>query len=86
MTPDRVLTASEIARTALPRVNPRKASPFGSTHPHRDANEMCVYCKREDTDEVTDAGYLAPFRAYYGERRFRVMCCPSCQAVFSFQA
>lgn len=83
MTPDRVLTANEIRRTAFMAVARVKVGDR-YTHPDRDANEMCIYCKNEDTDRVTDAGYLAPFAKEWGAAPFKVFGCHCCQAVFSF--
>ena len=83
MTPDRVLTPVEIRRTAFKAVGGDKAGD-GYTHPGRDANEMCIYCKNEATDRVTDAGYLAPFAKEWGSSAFKVMSCHCCSAVFSF--
>jgi len=83
----RTLTQSEIGRTAFKAVDPKGInSPFGYTHPHRDKNEMCPYCKREDTDVIRDAAELEPFARFYAGKyaRFTAVSCPSCSAVWSF--
>lgn len=81
----RTLTANEIARTAFKAIpKERWNSPYGYTHPHRDKNEMCPYCKNEDTDVVQDAAYIKPFKEFYGDKKFRVIHCHCCTAVFSF--
>ena len=81
----RILTPNEIARTAFKAI-PQKEwkSPYGYTHPHRDKNEMCKYCYNEDTDVVRDPAYLAPFKEFYKDKKFRVIHCLACTAVFSF--
>lgn len=84
MTPDRILTANEIRRTAFKAVGRSKGGGYGYTHPARDANEMCVYCKNEDTERVTDVGYLAPFAKEWGAAAHKVFSCACCTAVFSF--
>lgn len=83
----RTLTTSEIARTAFKAIpKERWESPYGYTHPHRDKNEMCPYCKNEDTDVVRDMAHLEPFRQWYGEKvqKFTVVECRCCSAVWSF--
>lgn len=81
----RTLTDNEIARTSFRGVlNSVWKSPYGYTHPNRDKNEMCPYCKNEDTDIVRDAAYLAPFFAFYKDKKFTVVHCKCCSAVFSF--
>lgn len=81
----RTLTTNEIGRTAFKAIpKERWESSYGYTHPHRDKNEMCPYCKNEDTDVVRDESYLAPFSAFYGDKKFKVIYCHCCTAVFSF--
>ena len=83
----RQLTQNEIARTAFKAIpQERWGSPYGYTHPNRDKNEMCPYCKNEDTDVVRDIADLEPFRKWYGDRvqKFTVVHCFRCSAVWSF--
>lgn len=93
MTDMRALTPSEICRTAFLAVNSRKTSPFCNTMPDRDANEMCPYCKNENTEIVRDPAYLRDFDAFYAGVAaakglaavdFTVMHCDACWAVWSF--
>lgn len=81
----KALTANEIARTAF-RGNPPYQGPFppGYARPSRDQNEICPYCKNDDTDIVRDAAALVPFGTFYGEKKFKVVHCHCCAAVFSF--
>lgn len=81
---DRVLTPIEIRRTAFKAVSSQKSGGFGYTHTSRDANEMCIYCKNENTTRITDPGYLAPFAVEWGASKFKVFECHCCTAVFSF--
>lgn len=83
----RQLTKNEIARTAFREIpKDRWNSPYGYTHPHRDKNEMCLYCKSEDTDVVRDIVDLEPFQQFYGDKvkKFTVVHCMCCSAVWSF--
>ena len=83
------LNENEIARTAFMAIpKERWNSPFGYTHPNRDKNEMCPYCKNEDTDVVRDAESLEPFEAWYAGRveKYTVVNCRMCSAVWSFFA
>lgn len=85
----KTLTQNEIARTSFRAVSPGLwESPFGYTSPHRDKNEMCPYCKNEDTVVVRDAAYLEPFKEWYRNKvdKFTVMHCWCCTAVWSFYA
>ena len=84
MTPDRILTTNEIARTAFQHIDKERwTSPCGYSHPEKDPNEMCPYCKNEDTDIVIDKTYLSPFSDFYKDKKFRVVSCYCCSAVFS---
>ena len=81
-----MMTKNEVARTAFRYLpNENYVSPYGYTH-NRDKNEMCPYCKNEDTDIVRDTAYLVPFVDFYGEnvQRFTVMNCWCCSAIWSF--
>lgn len=82
----KTLTQNEIGRTAFKHIPGQWKSPFGYTHPHRDKNEMCPYCKNENTDVVRDAEDLVPFVKFYGDRveKFTVVYCFCCSAVWSF--
>lgn len=83
----RQLAPNEIARTSFMSI-PSEAwkSPYGYTHHSRDKNEMCPYCKNEDTDVVRDTAHIAPFAEFYGNKvqKFTVVHCHCCSAVFSF--
>jgi hypothetical protein len=81
----RTLNQSEISRTAF-KAQEHWNSPFGYTHPNRDKNEMCPYCKNEDTDVVRDEAHLNAFRQWYGDKvkKFTAVHCPCCSAVWSF--
>lgn len=46
--------------------------------------KTCPYCKNQNTDVVMDSVYLAPFRKFYGGKKFNVINCWCCEAVFSF--
>lgn len=60
-----------------------KGSPFGWTHPDRDAREMCPHCKNEDTHRVRDIR-LDQARAHHGAEA--VACdCWACGAFFHFR-
>ena len=87
MTTEGELTQNEIARTAFKAISQeRRNSPYGYTHPNRDKNEMCPYCKNEDTDVIRDKAELAPFDQYYGDRvqKYTVVHCFCCSSVWSF--
>jgi hypothetical protein len=78
------LTQSEIGRTAFPWKDPSNfTSTFGRTHPLRDPNEMCIYCKNENTDRVLDQALLKPFLDFYKEAKFKAFHCSACESVFS---
>lgn len=83
----RQLTTQEILYTAF-RKRPQDdfKSVYGYTHPERDKNDMCPYCKNEDTDVVRDSAYLKQFDDIFsseGVKGFRVLSCYCCGAVFS---
>lgn len=78
------MNQNEIARTAFRYIpKERWESSFGYKTT-RDKNEMCPYCKNENTDVVTDPVTLEPFRAFYAGRKFTVVSCHCCSAVWSF--
>jgi len=79
----RQLTPNEVWRTSLPYVDP-KGVPGAIYLTSKDKNEMCVYCKNEETDVVKDPVELSRFKSFYGGRKFRVCYCACCDAVFSF--
>jgi hypothetical protein len=82
----RTLTKNEIARTSFKTIpNDRWESPYGYTNPHRDKNEMCLYCKNEDTEIIKDAAYVQSFTEFYGGKKFKVIYCTCCTAIFSFE-
>ena len=78
----RELTRNEIARTSFKYYKDWNSS-FGYKT-NRDKNEMCPYCKNEDTDIIRDAVSLRPFQEYYKDMEFKVMSCYCCNAVFSY--
>lgn len=83
----RQLTQNEIARTAFKAIPKEQwKSPYSYTHPLRDKNEMCPYCKNEDTDVVRDPDDLRPFAEWYRDKaqKFTVVRCWCCSAVWSF--
>lgn len=85
----RQLTPNEIERTAFKRLPQKKReSTHGYKHSRRDKNEICPYCKNEDTEVVRDTVYLEPFRRWYADRvhKFTVVHCWCCTAVWSFYA
>lgn len=49
-----------------------------------DTNNVCPYCKNQDTEAVRDSAVLDPFKKYYGDKAFKVVFCPACEAVFSY--
>jgi hypothetical protein len=80
------LTQNEIARTAFKAVHPGGIeSPHGYTT-SRDKNEMCPYCKNENTDVVRDVAELGRFRQFYGDsvKKFTAVSCWCCGGVWSF--
>lgn len=78
------LTNNEICRTAFKAITKSEfKSQYGYTHPNRDHNEMCVYCKNEDTEVILDMAHLAPFKKFYGDKSFKVVNCHYCNSVFS---
>jgi hypothetical protein len=81
----RTLTTNEIGRTAFRYIPGKWESQFGYTS-NRDKNEMCAYCKNENTDVVRDDAYNAPFAEFYGDRvkTYTVVHCYCCSAVWSF--
>ena len=83
----RTLTQNEIHRTAFKYI-PKKIwhTEYGYIRPDFDKNQMCPYCKNEDTDVVRDKVALAPFTEYYGEKveKFTVVHCWCCAAMWSF--
>ena len=81
----RTLTRNEIWRTSFKAIpHEQWNSPYGYTQPNRDKNEMCPYCKNEDTVVVQDSAHLTSFRDFYGDKKFKVVHCHCCSAVFSF--
>lgn len=81
------LTRNEIWRTSFLELKSTEfKSAYGYTHPNKDKNMMCVYCKNEDTSVVRDPAYIKDFEDYYEDRvtKFTVCHCPACDAVFSF--
>jgi len=78
------LTKREIVSTSFPYIPGRWNSAFGYKHTNKDKNEMCIYCKNEHTDTVQDDAYLAQFKFLYGDKKFKVMHCHCCEAIFSF--
>ena len=82
---DRVLTDNEIFRTGFKFI-PKEEWNTTLFKGSRDPNEMCIYCKNEDTDVVRDEISLAPFKQFYSRvegREFKVMSCYCCNAIFS---
>lgn len=80
------LTENEIARTSFRSIsNELWNSPYGYTHQNRDKNEMCPYCKNEDTNIVLDPVLLGRFMEFHRavKSRLTVVECLSCSAVFS---
>ena len=83
----KTLTTNEIARTAFKALTPPEwEASSGYKHPRRNKNEVCPYCKNEDTDVVRDVVQLEPFKQWYGDRveKFTVVNCWCCSAVWSF--
>jgi hypothetical protein len=74
----RQLTQIEIGRTAF-REHDLPEDRVSTV----DSNNICPYCKNQETDIVYNALDLAPFKQFYGDKPFRVMECFSCSAVFS---
>lgn len=79
----RQLTPSEIFKTTHARIDSWRNTPFGRLHPERDPNDMCRYCKNEDTTIVRDEAELRPFREFFKTSHFKVLHCHCCDAVFS---
>ena len=59
------------------------ASNFGYTHAERDKQEMCIVCKREDSNRITGVE-LEPFLDYYGHPNFKAFKCGTCGYSFHF--
>ena len=80
-----VLTVEEVRRTAFSSINPERwRSPFGYTST-RNKNEMCPYCKNEDTAVIRDPAHLTPFKQVYGDKyKFVAVHCWLCTAVWSY--
>ena len=60
-------------------------SPYGYTNPTKDAREMCIYCKNEDTVIVIDKLDLAPYVEHYKGIPFKLVECPACGAKFHYR-
>lgn len=81
----RSLTDKEIVATTFRYIPGEKTwSSYGYTYPKRDKNEMCPYCKNEDTDVVTDQAFLNGYKRLFKGRDFKVMECPTCTAIFAW--
>ncbi len=81
------LTQSEIARTAFKEVlHERWKSPYGYTHPQRNKNEMCPYCKNEDTEVIRSQADLKPFAEFYKDKvkDFTAVRCGCCEGMWSY--
>lgn len=79
------LTQKEIWCTSFHEILHKEwKTTYGWAHPDRDKNQMCPYCKNEDTDVVRDEAYLVPFKEFYKDRKFTVVSCWCCNAVFSY--
>lgn len=81
----RDLTDSEIVATAykyIPKEN--WSSPFEYMLPKRDKNEMCPYCKNEDTNVVTDQAFLNRYKKLFKNKEFKVLECHCCSSIFSW--
>lgn len=81
------LTPNEIYRTAFKSIPQDKwQSQFGYSYPNRDKNEMCPYCKNEDTEVITNEVELQPFKQFYSDKvkKFTVVQCFCCSGIWSF--
>jgi len=80
---DKTLTVVEVGKTAFPKHSGVRYSPFGYMT-NRDTNDMCPYCKNENT-EVIQGADLNVFNEFYTEKGFKfraISCC--CGAQFSY--
>lgn len=84
----RELSDNEIQRTSFEYISSNKwDSQFGYKLPNRNKNEMCPYCKNEDTDIVRDFAFTRKFKEFYSKVNitdFTVVYCYCCEAVWSF--
>ena len=78
-------TQNDIHRTAVKKHSGKMKSDFGRLT-NRDTNEMCPYCKNEDTAVILDKAILKPYQEYYSDKvhSFTVVSCYCCNAEFSF--
>lgn len=79
------ISEREIALTAFAYIKGEWKSPW-MYHTHRDKNEMCPYCKNEDTEVVRDVATVKLFAEFYKGRttKFQVMSCWLCSALWSY--
>ena len=80
------MTFADIRNTSFEYKSDWRPSPFGYTHPDRDPNEMCIYCKNENTERIRDKASLAKWDAFwvnFPEMKYKVFWCYCCGAVFS---
>lgn len=75
------MNTRQILQTAFRYIEDWKPSPFGRGN----TNDMCPYCKNEDTDVIRDKSFLAQWeniKAFDG-MIVKVLQCYSCTAIFS---
>jgi hypothetical protein len=81
------LSISEIYRTSFKYLRRDLwKSPYGY-YMNRDPNEMCPYCKNEDTNIVRNTVDLQLFKEFYSSveiPNYIVVECDCCTAVWSF--
>jgi len=81
------VTPNEVWRTAFKEIPQQNwESPYGYKHPDKDPNQMCVYCKNEDTDVVRDSAVRELYSKEFKDQveKFTVMYCSACTAQWSY--
>jgi len=66
------------------KIHPSKAhNPGAYTHPERPMDEMCPFCKNEDTRIIVSIERI-PVAKYYGHEDFVAVECSACGGKFHF--
>jgi hypothetical protein len=73
----------EIIASAHEYIQNWKPSDFGRKGT-KDPNEMCRYCKNEDTEAVRDAGTLNEYKKFFKDIVHKVYYCHCCGVTSSW--